>query len=60
MVALVADGAMEEKEDGWGGGVVCKRFAESDCERTAVAEDVLYTVINSRPNVIYGPTTAVL
>lgn len=35
-------------------------FAESDCERTAVAEDVLCTVINSRPNVIYGPTTAVL
>lgn len=35
-------------------------FAQSDCERTAVAEDVLCTVINSRPTVIYGPTTAVL
>lgn len=59
MVALVADGAMEEKKDGWEEGG-SERFAESDCERTAVAEDVLYTVINSRPNVIYGPTTAVL
>lgn len=37
-----------------------EHFAESDCERTAVAEDVLYTVINSTPNVIYGPTMAVL
>lgn len=34
------------------GGVL---FAQSDCERTVVAEDVLYTVINSSPNVIYGP-----
>lgn len=35
------------------GGGEC--FVQSDCERTAVAEDVLYTVINFRPNVIYGP-----
>lgn len=37
-----------------------ERFAGSDCDRRTVAEDVLYTVINSRPNVIYGPTRAVL
>lgn len=59
MVALVADGAMEEKNDGWEAGA-SQCIAESDCERTAVAEDVLYPVINSRPNVIYGPTTAVV
>lgn len=45
----------EEEEEGRG-----KRFAESDRERTAVVDDVLYAVINSRPDVIYGPTTAVL
>lgn len=55
----MADGVTEEKKDACveGGS---KRFAESDCERTAVAKDVLCTAINSRPNVIYGPTMAVL
>lgn len=50
---------MKEKKDGWEEGGR-EHFVESDCERTAVAEDVLYIVINSRPNVIYGSTTAVL
>lgn len=50
----MANGVMEEKKDvSKEGG--SEHFVQSDCERTAVAEDVLYTVINSRPNVIYGP-----
>lgn len=60
----MADGVMEENKDALAEGG-SKRFylfffAESDCERTAAAKDVLCTVINSRPSVIYGPTTAVL
>lgn len=59
MVSFVTNGKMEEKKDVCMCVSVCVLwgvlFVQSDCERTAVAEDVLYTVINSRPNVIYGP-----
>lgn len=57
----MVDTAMEVKMEGWmEGREGVEHFVESDCERTAAAEDVLCTVINSRPNVIYGSTTAVL